>query len=84
MPSAVTTTGPLCEVPSDVGSGGTTISSSSASARSTIIDDGRKSRVVVSEPSSSRSRYYWKASDPDSAPAQTQVEGGIEDSSVRK
>ena len=30
MPSGVTTTGPLCEVPSDVGSGGTTISSSSA------------------------------------------------------
>ena len=86
MPSGVTTAGPLCEVPSDVGSGGTTISSSSGSgsARSTVIDDGRKSRVVVSEPSSSKSRYYWKASDPDSSPAMTQVEGGIDDSSVRK
>jgi hypothetical protein len=82
MPST-TTAGPLCEVPSDVGSGGTTINSSSA--RSTIIDDGRKPRVVVSEPSGgSKSRFYWRPSDPDASPAMTQVEGGIEDSSVRK
>lgn len=82
MSSGVTTVGPLGEVSSDVG--GTTISSSSGAPRSTMIDDGRKSRVVVSEPSSGKSRYYWKASDPDGPVAQTQVEGGIEDSSVRK
>jgi hypothetical protein len=84
MPSAVST-GPVCEVPSDVGGSGTTITSSANSARSTIIDDGRKSRVVVSEPSSgSRSRFYWRPSDPDGSPAMTQVEGGLDDSPVRK
>ena len=60
MPSGVTTAGPLCEVPSDVGSGGT-IEFGSGAARTTVIDDGRKPRVAVSEPSSSKSRYNWKA-----------------------
>ncbi len=54
MPSAVTTSGPLCEVPADS-------TTSANSARSTIISDGRKSRVVVSEPSSSRSSSFgWR------------------------
>jgi hypothetical protein len=84
MPSTVAT-GPVCDVPSDVSSSGTTIISSANSTRSTVIDDGRKSRVVVSEPSSgSRSRFYWRPSDPDGPIAQTQVEGAIDDSSVRK
>jgi hypothetical protein len=40
--------------------------------------------VVVSEPSDSgRSRFSWRISDPD-PPAMTQVEGGIEDSAVKK
>jgi hypothetical protein len=41
--------------------------------------------VVVSEPSNgSRSRFNWRASDPDGSPAMTQVEGGLDDPSVRK
>jgi hypothetical protein len=78
LPSAVSTAGPLCEVPGD----GTVTSSSSA--RSTIISDGRKSRVVVSEPSGGRSLFGWRPSDPEAAPAMTQVDGGLDDSSVRK
>jgi hypothetical protein len=78
LPSAVTTAGPLCEVPAD----GTTINSNSS--RSTIISDGRKSRVVVSEPSSSRSPFSWRVSDPEASPAMTHVEGAYEDSAVRK
>jgi hypothetical protein len=41
--------------------------------------------VVVSEPSeSSKPRFGWRMSDPEAPPAMTQVEGGIEDSSVKK
>jgi hypothetical protein len=41
--------------------------------------------VVVSEPSGNPlSRFGWRASDPDSTPAITQVEGGLQDSSVTK
>jgi hypothetical protein len=75
LPSTVSA-GPVCEVPSDV---------SSSRPRSTIISDGRRSRVVVSEPSGSRSRLSaWRSADPDSPPAVTQVEGALEDSSVKK
>ena len=79
LPSAVGTTGPVCDVPID----GTSVAS--GSSRSTIISDGNKSRVVVSEPSSSRSsRFGWRPSDPESPPAMTQVDGALQDSSVRK
>ena len=44
MPRAVTTAGPLCEVPGD----GTTASSNSF--RSTTVNDGQNSRMVVSTP----------------------------------
>ena len=48
-----------------------------SSARSTTVSDGRKSRVVVSEPSSSRSSSFgWRPSDPEASPAITQVDGG--------
>ena len=77
LPSAVTTTGPLCDVPGD-----STISANTS--RSTIVSDGRKSRVVVSEPSSNRSSYTWRPSDPESSPAITQVDGALDDSRVKK
>ena len=79
MPSTVTTTGPLCDVPADS-------SVNASSARSTTVSDGRKSRVVVSEPSSSKSSTFgWRPSDPDASPAAiTQVEGGLNDSTVKK
>ncbi len=76
MPSGVTTTGPVCEVPVE--------GSSSNVLRSTTVSDGKNSRVVVSTPSNGiASRFGWKASDPDSVPAITQVEGGIQSSTVK-
>jgi len=79
MPSAVTTAGPLCEVPGD----GTTASSNSF--RSTTVSDGQNSRVVVSTPSnSSQSRFGWKPSDPESTPAITQVEGAYQSSTIKQ
>jgi hypothetical protein len=79
LPSTVTTTGPICEVP---GGGSTT---SANSGRSTVVSDGQRSRVVVSEPSSSSaSRFGWKASDPESMPAITQVDGAYQSSTVKK
>jgi hypothetical protein len=73
----VTTTGPVC----DTSTGGTTMSQ--GSPRSTIVSDGRKSRVVVSEPSTTFPRFGWRASDPE-PPAITEVNGALEDSSVVK
>ncbi len=78
LPSAVTTTGPICDVPAD---------SSVTATRSTTVSDGRKSRVVVSEPANSRSSSFgWRASDPDASPsAITQVDGALGgDSTVKK
>ncbi len=60
MPSGVTTTGPVCEVPGD------TATATANSTRSTTVSDGKNSRVVVSTPSSGGlSRFGWKASDPE-------------------
>lgn len=77
LPSTVAA-GPLCDVPAE-GS-----VSRSGTARSTIISDGKKSKVVISEPSGNRSRYSWQPSDPDASPAMTQVDGALDSSSVRK
>ena len=76
LPSTVGA-GPVCDVSSDG-----TINSSSA--RSTTISDGRKSRVVVSEPSSNRSLFGWRPTDPEASTASTQVDGAIGDSAVRR
>jgi hypothetical protein len=77
MPSTVTSTGPLCEVPGE----GTTANS----LRSTTVSDGQHSRVVVSTPSSnSQSRFGWKPSDPDSTPAITQVDGALPGSTIKQ
>lgn len=77
VPSTVA--GPVCEIPSTV-DGGTAVSS-----RSTIIENGRKSRVVVSEPtqSSRSSRFGWRSVDLDDPPAMTQVEGALENTRVK-
>jgi hypothetical protein len=74
----VTTAGPLC----DVTPSGTSLSQ--GTPRSTVVSDGRKSRVVVSEPASGFSKFGWRASDPETPPAITEVNGAIEDSAVRK
>ena len=77
MPSTVTP-GPICEVPADSAVGAN-------SSRSTIISDGRKSRVVVSEPSSGRSSSFgWRPSDPEAPSAVTQVDGALDDSKVKR
>src|SRR5208283_4395387 len=78
MPSAVTTAGPLCEVPGE----GTTASSNSP--RSTTVSDGQNSRVVVSTPSSSSQSRFWKPSDPESTPAITQVDGALPGSTIKQ
>lgn len=77
VPSTVA--GPVCEIPSTV-DGGTVVSS-----RSTVIENGRKSRVVVSEPtnSSRSSRFGWRSAELDDTPAMTHVEGGLENSVVK-
>ncbi|MGC8644284.1 MAG: hypothetical protein ACP5XB_30860 [Isosphaeraceae bacterium] len=67
VPSVVGTS-PVCEVPAE-------------GPRSTVISDGRKSRVVVSTPSSGlASRFGWRPSDSESTPAITSVEGAYQDS----
>lgn len=72
MPSAVGT-GPVCEVPAE------------GSTRSTIVSDGKKSRVVVSSPSNGQSsRFGWRASDTETPPAITSVEGTYQDSTTTK
>jgi hypothetical protein len=78
VPSTVA--GPVCEIPSSVDGG------SAVSSRSTIVDDGRKSRVVVSEPtqSSRSSRFNWRSADPDDPPVRTLVEGGLDNSTVKR
>ena len=78
MPSTVTSTGPICDVPGD----GTTASANSV--RSTTVSDGNNSKVVVSTPSNSGlSRFGWKPSDPDSTPALTTVDGGLQSTTVK-
>jgi len=80
LPSAVTTSGPICDVSPDSSLG------ANSSSRSTIVSDGRKSRVVVSEPSNSKSSSFgWRPTDPEGSPAAiTQVDGALDNSSVRK
>ncbi|WP_165228250.1 hypothetical protein [Aquisphaera insulae] len=73
MPSAVTTTGPVCDVPE----GSTT--------RVSSVGDGRPSRVVVSEPSKSKTyKFGWRPSDPEETPTVTQVEGTLDGGTVKK
>lgn len=78
LPSTVSAAGPVCDVSGD----GPVITSNSG--RQTTVNDGRKSRVVVSEPSSNRSYFGWRPSDPEASTASTQVDGALGDSSVRK
>jgi hypothetical protein len=75
MPSTVSSVGTICDVPAD--------SSVADSSRSTVIDNGRKSRVVVSQPSRSRSAYSWRPANSESLPTITHVEGAYDDSTVR-
>ncbi len=78
MPSTVTSTGPICDVSGD----GTT--ASAGSVRSTTVSDGNNSKVVVSTPSSGGlSRFGWKPSDPESTPALTTVDGGLQSTTVK-
>jgi hypothetical protein len=79
MPSGVTTTGPICDVPAEGATAG------SNSLRSTTVSDGKSSRVVVSTPSSSSQSRFWKPSDPDSpAAAVTQVDGDIKSPTIKQ
>jgi len=78
IPSGVTTTGPLCEVP------GESTTAGSNSLRSTTVSDGKSSRVVVSTPSNSSQSRFWKPSDPDSPPAMTQVDGDYKGPTIKQ
>jgi hypothetical protein len=77
LPSNVSAAGPVCDV-----TDGPVITSNSG--RSTTISDGRRSRVVVSEPSGGKSLFGWRPTDPEASTASTQVDGALGDSSVRK
>jgi hypothetical protein len=86
LPSAVSSTvGPVCDVPTEVVQGGTTVVS--GPQPSTVVENGRRPRVVVSEPYSgsgkSKSRLSWRSSDVESPPAITHVDGGLDDSTVK-
>ena len=79
VPSTVA--GPVCEIPSTVDSAPVV-----SSRATTTIQNGRKSRVVVSEPSSSSSRsarFGWRSAEYDDAPAMTHVEGGLDETVVK-
>lgn len=72
VPSNVTV-GPVCEVPSSVGSEPVVIN-----GPSTVIDNGRaKPKVVVSQPDRKTSKYGWRSSNPEDVPAFTQIEGAV-------
>jgi len=75
--------GPVCEVPTQVVEGGTTLAD--GATRSTTVTGGSTTnpRVVVSEPSSP-SRFSWRRSDPDGSLATTSVQGTVDDSKVNR
>jgi hypothetical protein len=76
--------GPICEVPTQVVEGGTTLSD--GSSRSTTVTGGSTTpaRVVVSEPlSQGEPAFSWRRSDPDASVA-TNVQGTIDDSKINR
>jgi hypothetical protein len=74
--------GSICDVPTQIIDGGTTLADSST--RSTTVSGTKSSsRVVVSEPRDS-ARFSWKRSDPDATPATTTVEGGLDGPTIRR
>ena len=84
IPSSVRT-GPICEVPTQVVEGGTTLAE--GSSRATTVTGGSPTtpRVVVSEPSGQgQSRLSWRRSDPEGSLATTSVQGTIDDSKVNR
>jgi hypothetical protein len=78
-------TGPVCEVPTQVVEGGTTLAE--GSSRSTTVTGGATAapRVIVSEPANPiESRLSWRRSDPDGSLATTSVQGTIDDAKVNR
>ena len=69
--------GSICDNTSPVIEGGTVVSSATESPRTQ--SKSRKSKVVVSE-AGSGGKSSWKATDPESSVARTQVSGDIDDS----
>jgi len=79
---AVVENGVVCEVPSQVVSGGTVASGSSV-VTSPVLGASRPPRVVVSEPRT-RPRLGWRSADPDGGLATTRVEGAVDDPTVTR
>jgi hypothetical protein len=74
--------GSVCDVPTQVVEGGTTLSDSSG--RSTTVTGTKNStRVVVSEPTNP-SPFSWRKSDPEASMATTSVEGAATDSTINR
>jgi hypothetical protein len=85
VPSTVRT-GPVCEVPTQVVEGGTTVAD--VSGRSTVVTGAttstKSSRVVVSEPSEP-AKLAWKRADPDGpVAATTSVQGNLSDTTINR
>ena|ERR1039458_7546542 len=81
--SSTVRSGPLCDVPTQVVEGDTTVAG--GSNRSTTVTGGQSKspRVVVSEPGSA-SPFSWRRSDSDGSQAITSVQGSTNDATVNK
>jgi len=75
--------GPICDVPTQVVEGGTTLADGSTRATTVTGASSHSPRVVVSEPSG-RSRLSWRRSDPDGGLATTTVQGTVDDTKVNR
>jgi hypothetical protein len=74
--------GSICDVPTQVVDGGTTLDTS-PSRSTTVSGTKSSSRVVVSEPKDA-ARLSWKRSDPDATAATTTVEGGLDGATIKR
>ena len=73
--------GAVCEVPSQVVSGGSVVTQSPAGAMVTAAP--KAPRVVVSEPRGGP-RFAWRRSDPENSLATTRVEGALDDPTITR
>lgn len=74
--------GPVCDVQGGPAiEGGTVVSS--AIEEPPVINRSRRSKVVVSE-AYGGGKSSWKASDPETSVARTQISGAMDDDSARK
>ena len=75
--------GSVCEIPTHVVGGATTVVSSPYVLSTPILTGPRPPRIVLSEPNVN-TRPSWRRGDPDSGLATTRVEGALDDSTITK